>query len=224
MSSLADLKGKYKGNRLFVVGTGPSLAKVDLNLLKGEHIFGLNALMVKYQPPWVPQFYGVVEGLSTQTPECIQSLRLLHDNPTCTIFLGDERAREGEIKGFQRYVFVPCSAANDMREVSRWWDRWCGWAGFDGHGMRDGTVSLDLGVQVGYWMGFNPIYLLGSEYTEERRRGFQDVMLSRESATVVARMLAERGVKLVNLSDGCKADMPMQDWREVLEPQGPLPA
>ena len=39
---LRRLKDKYKGERCFILGNGPSLAKTDLSLLRNEYTFGLN--------------------------------------------------------------------------------------------------------------------------------------------------------------------------------------
>lgn len=39
-----EFKDKHKGERCFILGTGPSLKTVDLSLLKNEFVFGLNYL------------------------------------------------------------------------------------------------------------------------------------------------------------------------------------
>ena len=206
--NLDSLHDKYIGHRLFVLGTGPSLHKVDLGLLLGEYTFGLNAFIERFNPPFIPSFYGVVEDLDRQSKETMLSLDKALADPLCTVFLGDEVS-----KGWKDIIWVPVDNKNDMRDEAHFWGSWCNWKH---KAARDATVALDLGVQVGYWMGFNPIYLLGCELTEARRRGPQDVEKSREAAHVVAKMLGQRGVSVVNLSEGCTVDMPTQDWREVL--------
>ena len=203
------MKDMYKGHRLFVLGTGPSLRDVDLSLLKGEFTFGVNALMTAFKPPFWPTFYGVVESLDRQSPATMSSLDLIsHNWPKTLLFLGDERA-----ENYERSIWVHVDNANDMRDEAHFWGAWCNW---EKGAARDATVALDLGVQLGDWMGFNPIYLLGCELTEARRRGFEDVQKSREAMHVVAKMLAHKDVALINLSEGCEVAMRTQNWREVL--------
>lgn len=43
-SYLKKYKDLHKGERCFIVGTGPSLTKADMDLIKNEKIFGVNAL------------------------------------------------------------------------------------------------------------------------------------------------------------------------------------
>ncbi len=48
---LADMKDMHKGKRAFIMGTGPSLRKTDLNKIKNEITFGLNRSYVAF-PEW----------------------------------------------------------------------------------------------------------------------------------------------------------------------------
>jgi len=48
---LAALKDIHKGKRAFIIGTGPSLRKTDLNKIKNEITFGLNRSYVAF-PEW----------------------------------------------------------------------------------------------------------------------------------------------------------------------------
>lgn len=41
-SELREIAGKYKGERCFIIGNGPSLANTDLALLRDQHTFALN--------------------------------------------------------------------------------------------------------------------------------------------------------------------------------------
>lgn len=41
---IKEIKNIHKGKRYFIIGTGPSLNKTDLNLIKNEIIFGVNTL------------------------------------------------------------------------------------------------------------------------------------------------------------------------------------
>ena len=45
---LASLKGKYKGERVFIIGNGPSLNKTPLDKLDGEFTFAMNRFYLMY--------------------------------------------------------------------------------------------------------------------------------------------------------------------------------
>ena len=46
-TNINKLKNSFKGKRAFIIGNGPSLNKVDLNLLKNEYTFGVNSIYLK---------------------------------------------------------------------------------------------------------------------------------------------------------------------------------
>ncbi|RWY48111.1 6-hydroxymethylpterin diphosphokinase MptE-like protein [Mucilaginibacter gilvus] len=61
---LASLKNKYKGERCFIIGNGPSLNKMDLTKLKNEYTFGVNAIYLNYEKmQFHPTFYVVEDYL-----------------------------------------------------------------------------------------------------------------------------------------------------------------
>lgn len=59
---LNSVKDAYKGKRCFVIGTGPSLTKEDLELLKGEVTFASNRIFKIFnETDWRPTFYGIFD-------------------------------------------------------------------------------------------------------------------------------------------------------------------
>lgn len=57
---ILKLKDKYKGERCFILGNGPSLNKADLSLLKDEYTFGVNGIFYKTKEMgFTPTFYVV---------------------------------------------------------------------------------------------------------------------------------------------------------------------
>lgn len=56
--SIIQLKDKYDGERLFILGNGPSLADTPLIKLSGEYTLGLNKISLIYDDTdWRPSFY-----------------------------------------------------------------------------------------------------------------------------------------------------------------------
>lgn len=58
MKPLKFLENKYAGNRIFIVGSGPSLKGMPLHLLEEDHTFGINRIGMKF----VPTFYWLATG------------------------------------------------------------------------------------------------------------------------------------------------------------------
>ncbi|MGR5350249.1 motility associated factor glycosyltransferase family protein [Vibrio mediterranei] len=59
-SSLKRFNNKYNGERVFIVGNGPSLNKHDLRLLEGEYSFAVNGIFYKTRENgYKPTFYVV---------------------------------------------------------------------------------------------------------------------------------------------------------------------
>lgn len=60
---LKKLKGKYDGQRCFIVGNGPSLTLTDLEALKGEHCFAFNRIYETFdKTSWRPEIYMVLDN------------------------------------------------------------------------------------------------------------------------------------------------------------------
>ncbi|MFS2186997.1 6-hydroxymethylpterin diphosphokinase MptE-like protein [Mucilaginibacter sp. Mucisp84] len=59
-----SLKDKYKGQRVFIIGAGPSINKTPLHLLKGEYTMCFNRVNLLYERlNWKPNFYMVTDDL-----------------------------------------------------------------------------------------------------------------------------------------------------------------
>lgn len=64
---IQQLKGRYKGERCFLIGTGPSLRNEDVLSLKNEYTFAVNTFAKAVeQLQFYPTFYGFIDK------ECLQ--------------------------------------------------------------------------------------------------------------------------------------------------------
>ncbi len=62
LQRLRDLKNRHFGERVFVLGNGPSLVKCDLSKLAGESTFGVNKIFMLYdQLEWRPTYYTLLD-------------------------------------------------------------------------------------------------------------------------------------------------------------------
>ncbi len=58
------LKNKYNGERVFVIGNGPSLNKTPLYLLKNEYTVCFNRINLMFERNgWIPSFYMITDDL-----------------------------------------------------------------------------------------------------------------------------------------------------------------
>lgn len=58
MNSLKSLKNEYEGERVFLIGNGPSLAETPLEMLDDEYTIGVNKINHIYEDTeWRPSFY-----------------------------------------------------------------------------------------------------------------------------------------------------------------------
>jgi hypothetical protein len=60
-SKLLKLRDKFKGERCFIIGNGPSLNQCDLRLLRGEYSFGVNGIFYKTDEMGFKPTFFVVE-------------------------------------------------------------------------------------------------------------------------------------------------------------------
>ncbi|QTN38499.1 hypothetical protein HZ996_04835 [Cryomorphaceae bacterium] len=63
----ANLKGAFKGKRVFLLGNGPSLNKTPLHYLEGEYVMCFNHFYnMEERIPWTPTFYMSTDNLVLQ--------------------------------------------------------------------------------------------------------------------------------------------------------------
>lgn len=148
-----ELKGKYTGQRCFVIGNGPSLTAEDLELLKNEKTFGANRIFYMFnKTSWRPTFYCAQD--LTVIKDCID---YFHDilNSVDLFFMIDSAAQ-----------FLPASVLHSDKTLLFFARR------FAFHPQRVFSDAIDkyidgggtityTSIQIAAYMGFSEIYLLG---------------------------------------------------------------
>jgi hypothetical protein len=150
LERLRALRNAHAGRRCFVLGNGPSLLKTDVRRLRAEVTIGSNALFLIFEQMGYRPTYHTVEDLLVAEDRA-----------------GELNAMRGTIKIFPRdlaYCLQPDAATlyiNFRRNYagfprfSEAFDRICYWGG---------TVSM-LNLQLAYYLGCNPIYLIGFDHS-----------------------------------------------------------
>ena len=205
---ILEQKDKYKGQRCFVVATGPSLTMEDLDRIRGEKSFGMNSCLLAFeQTRWRPDFYMIQDRYVYR-----KLAPLLEGEPGArlpAVWVGSSIARPLPER-FRRYPLHLL----DHRMFHRQ-----GYGAFrfseDCYGcVCDGYSVTFSALQMACYMGFGEICLLGCDcdYTGPqshfRPYGYRDPQAARMGAKMLAghaafRQFAEaRGVRVLNCTRG----------------------
>lgn len=147
---LNGLRDKYKGERVFIIGNGPSLNKTDLNKLKHEYTFATNRFYLMYEKiDWKPTFYTCVDR------RVVCDIFSEINGLTGSTFFFDETFRGLFREGRDVVYFNQrLRAGNDLEKTFS----------FDaGTVVYNGNTVLFYAMQLAYFMGFSEIYLIGCD-------------------------------------------------------------
>lgn len=156
-NKLKKLKNKYSGSRCFIMGNGPSLNKMNLELLEKEYVWGLNRCHLLYERiSWRPQFYTAVDDLVV--PD-------INDELTCQI-----RQNLSTTYFFPTNFFYTKVIEHNENVI------WFNHRGIDcktkGYGyfssnpsqfVRIANTVTITAIQLAAYIGFNPIILIGCD-------------------------------------------------------------
>jgi len=151
---LKKLHDIHKGERCFIIGTGPSLNKTDLSMLADETIFGVNT------------FHRFLRGKNIHCKYyCLSDDKALKDNYTnissmnTTLFIGAAGAIHF-IENKHRYKKIDPILVKRRGDLSVWKNIS---EDITKGTYVSGTVILDMCLQIAYYMGFKETYLVGCD-------------------------------------------------------------
>lgn len=141
---ITRLRDAYHGERCFILGNGPSLAKTDLNLLRNEKTFGLNRIYlllpsVEYRPTFYVCMNDWVISQSIAEIEKVEAIKFINwryrrhfQDLSKTIFLHE--------------TFAPRFTIDLRQQI---------WGG--------ATVTY-AAMQIAYHLGFQQVILIGVDH------------------------------------------------------------
>lgn len=146
---LRSLKGAFSGERIFVIGNGPSLNRTPLHFLENEFTFVTNrAYLLFDRITWRPSFYTTLDW--RVVPDIAHEINLLNG----MLFFFEER-----FKGLLRddndvfwYTHTPAMQASDKLfayDISS--------------GVRGAGSVIGTAIQIAFFLGFREIYLIGCD-------------------------------------------------------------
>lgn len=153
---LKEFYNKYKGERCFIIGNGPSLNRHDLSLLENEYSFGVNSIYYKTRDTgFMPTFFVVEDDkvMEENYKEFIDYHPPFRFFPTeykkwipeteNTIFF---KMNHGFYQDGSPYFCLPRFSADATRGV------YCGQ-----------TVTY-INLQLAFFMGFAEVFLIGMDF------------------------------------------------------------
>lgn len=214
--TLRKYEGIYKGERCFVVCTGPSLTAQDVEALKDECTFSMNSIIKLFaETSWRPTYY-VIEDKDVYIS--LENELMMYDLDNC--FAADylmDLINETQAK--HKFIFYPLDHWNPcLKNINLSFE----------HGFSDNpysviyagyTVTFSI-IQMAVYMGFKEIYLLGCDcnYSGEKRH-FKDynaplrysaftLEQKMKRAYQVAREYCDaHGIKIYNATRGGKLEV-----------------
>lgn len=224
-SELKKLKDRYKGQRCFIIATGPSLTIDDLELLKNEYTFAVNSACKLYdKTSWRPTFYGI------QDRYVFQAMKeyVFNQDESITLFIADVLQEYESIPS--RSILFPYNVAYhyiNFRKYNSWYAKFSGDSYdtvYDGYSI---TYSM---IEIAVYLGFSEIYLIGADCSYGTGKnhivesGFVDkkAYLNHERMTAgykAAKEYAEaNNIKIVNCTRGGMLEVfPRMQLEDVLK-------
>lgn len=154
---LNELKNKYKGERCFIIGNGPSLNEMDVTLLQHEYAFGVNSFYYKTNETGYKPYFFCVEDTDVMKDN-MQEI----DNFDCnyrffpSIYKKYIKNRKGTyFFNMNRSFYEPRSQYFEQPRFST--D--CSKRIFCGQ-----SVTI-INLQLAFYLGFTEVYLIGMDFS-----------------------------------------------------------
>jgi len=143
---LAELQDSRRGQRAFILGNGPSLARTDVGKLMREATFGMNRIYLAF-PEWGFQtsyFVCVNDLVIEQTAQDLAALRL----PKFLSWRSRRFVPLDEHTIFLHSTYEGAGFSQDAR--GRLWE---------------GATVTFVALQLAYHLGFDPVILIGVDHS-----------------------------------------------------------
>ena len=142
------MHNQFEGERIFLIGNGPSLNRMPLHLLKNEYTYGVNRIYLLFDRiDWRPTFYSAFD------------LRVVPDNKVEIDALDIDykffatKHRQTLAEQSNHYWYLDNSRQDGLDNR---FEPTVVYTGFGG-----GGTIMTLTIQIAYYLGFDPIYLIG---------------------------------------------------------------
>jgi len=168
---IASLKNAHQGKRCFIIGSGPSINKMDLSPLKSEITFGHNAFyLIADRLGFLPTYYVIEDPLpaednSTEINKLVGTTKIFpQDLKYC--LKKDEKTVYVNFNRYFSYYPQPNfpQFSEDMLKCVFW----------------GGTVAY-MSLQLAYYMGIREVYLIGVDLSYKVPENEVDPVITSET-------------------------------------------
>lgn len=150
---LLTLKEKHKGEKCFIIGTGPSLTSEDLDVLKENNIpcFGTHRIFTTFETTkWRPTYYVAQDyALIEKIEKEIKDLEAV--NKILPAYFSGTFGNDNE---YMYFVLREYADSADKIHFSSEANKY----------ISQGFTVAYASIQLAVWMGFSEIYLLGVDH------------------------------------------------------------
>ena len=209
-AAIRKMENIHKGDRCFIVATGPSLTMSDLELIKDEITFGMNSITKIFnKTDWRPTYYGIQDR---QVYEKMEKSILEYYRTADNIFVADQLGRYFHLPA--NFIQFPYNGnyhiyRGTYEDYSAEFSPNAYEVVYDGYSI---TYSL---IEIAIYMGFKEIYLLGADcnYSNGEKNHFvESGFVDKNAASNPIRMRVgyqvakeytdAHGIKIVNCTRG----------------------
>lgn len=167
--TLLPYANKHKGERVYIIGNGPSLAKTDLDKIQGKPAIAMNRISLIYKnTKWRPSYYLMVSD-NVRHPEWgegwVQSVNEALAEKETQGFIGesfmdvlDDSNKALPIRSMTEYkIGEPGSFSQNASQYLS----------------KTGT-TMNMAFQLAYYMGFSEVVILGADLNWKTKSGIGD--------------------------------------------------
>jgi hypothetical protein len=178
---MKNLKGAYAGKRCFIMGNGPSLNKMDLNLFQNEYVWGSNRCYLLFDRiNWRPSFFTAVD--TRVVPDNAGEINRLVKKLPETLFFFPSQYWHNHTIHSSRNLFWFKEIPKKENLIPQ--DHFSLDPSTCVYTVQTVTITA---LQLAVYLGFNPIYLIGCDtsYTIPPNAIFEngktDLLVSKEN-------------------------------------------
>ena len=142
---LRRFKNRYRGERCFIIGNGPSLNSMDLSLLRGHYTFGLNRVYLLFDRlGGASSFFVSVNPYVIE--QCHEDIRAI-PAPKFISWASRQFVPRADDVMYLRSTYGPRFSTNPATR-----------------GVWEGATVTYVALQLAYFMGFDEVVLIGVDH------------------------------------------------------------
>jgi len=146
MRRLPQFHDRYKGERCFIIGNGPSLNHTDLSKLKGEYTFGMNRIFLMFEELGFSTtfFVSMNDLVIEQSVEDIQKLEIPK-------FVNWRARRWLQPQDDLYFIYATYAGPKFSKNATR--------------RLWEGATVTYVSLQLAYYFGFSEVILIGVDHS-----------------------------------------------------------